>query len=256
MSKYIYNLKKIEEKIENEENEVLVEQVKSILKNKDLTNNERSFGLYLIGEMYWMQSYQDETDPYGDIHFRKSLKYNKNNYSAILALLDIYSVYPYPYCTLITEQEYINFEKFLIENFSKLNTIERHDFWLSINDYFILRLKEIQKYNYKWYISIKSKLSNNVFNKVIFFKECVKQKKYNYNILLNLIYIFNKYPYPFYDAITEEEYIRYVELLINNFDKLDQKQQRAFLGCIEGYFNIRTYIIGKYGYDWYKKEKK
>jgi hypothetical protein len=152
MRKYEEKLNELKAEIGAVDSINLISSIKEILTDPEINSVDKSAGLCLIGEILWcISTYLDENDPYGYEHFKKALKYNKNNYDALLGIISIFSIYPYPLNTVVTEQEYIMYTKKLIKDFSLLSENQKKNTIENFAAYLDLRETLIDKYGYSWF---------------------------------------------------------------------------------------------------------
>lgn len=79
-----------------------------------------------------------------------------------------------------------------------------------------------------------------------YFKKALELNSDNYDAMLGICSIFNTYPYPFNNIVTEMEYLMYAEKLIENFENLNDDQRINVLQSFKSYTLFRKKIIEKF----------
>jgi hypothetical protein len=151
----------IEKNLSLDNSKESIQRIEERLQDPEITNLQKSHGLTVLGDWLWdAEPYLQEKDIHGIDHFREALKYNPNNYHALLQILMISVCYPFPQYTVVTEYEAVeNFQKIFGEAFQKLSDDQREQALKLLGLYLKGRAGAIKAYGYSWYYK-----SQNVYD--------------------------------------------------------------------------------------------
>lgn len=129
------------------ENEELIKQVRKLIVNPKVNDFIKSKALSLAGNIICHLAPAQKED-YGYSYFNEALELDSNNYDARLGICAIFNTYPYPFCNVVTEIEYLeNIEK-LINDFDELGESQKANTLETVRVYSLYRKKVIEKYGY------------------------------------------------------------------------------------------------------------
>lgn len=149
---------KIEENWTWDNGKESIRQIEERLQDPEITDLQKSRGLTIIGDWLWgAEPYLLEEDTYGIKHLREALKYNPQNYHVILQILLIYTLYPYPQYSVVTEAEAVDcLRKLFLDGFQELTNDQKEEAFRSLGTYLNYRGYDIKEYGYSWYYKSQS----------------------------------------------------------------------------------------------------